>query len=159
MSTNPFWWVRSSPQQAVLSRITKRNAFPLTTTTCTVFAIGYYPTVARMSVWNPPANIGCLCSTFLKNEALPLPLPIPNGWKPLRVTKTIQKIPNGSGICFASVLFPVALFPQRRFVYFESLLATVTSWFLWKAVRKTDFKTLLPFAMLHLDSVRFGYVR
>ena len=44
------------------------------------------------------------------------------------------------------VWFPVASFRQRIFVFFGSLPATVTSWILGKAVRKTVFKTHLSSA-------------
>ncbi len=45
-----FLVVQLSPQQAMSNRITKRNAFQLTTTTCIASVIGYYLTIAKMFV-------------------------------------------------------------------------------------------------------------
>ena len=52
------------------------------------------------------------------------------------------------GDLFRLGLVPGSFIRRRRFVFFVSLPATVTSWCLWKAVRKTVFKTHLPSATL-----------
>ena len=59
-----------------------------------------------------PVNTGFLSLIFLKIKST-LSLPIPNGSKLLRVTKTTPRILNGSGIYSVSDLLKAAISPAK----------------------------------------------
>ena len=100
-----------------------------------------------MFVWNLPVSIGLLCSIFWNNNRFILSLPIPNGYEAFRETKMIKKIPKGLLSYFVLAWFPLASYRIKTLGYFENILAISANLSLPAAVKKTDCKMLLPFAM------------
>jgi len=73
---------------------------------------GCLKTIARMSAWNPPENIGFPSSMSLR-KSFRLRLPIPNTSKPSGERKPTRKTPNELLTCLSTILLPEVLCPPR----------------------------------------------